>query len=130
MAGFQGADTDQLREHAELMRNRATSLDGVRTRLSMLVTHGAEWEGPDAEAFRDRWHSEISPRLDEQIGAIEQRGTSLEEEADEQDKASEDDSPPGLLENILGLGSAAQGLFNSFKTFKKLIDDFPQHMKE
>lgn len=137
MAGFQGADTDQLREHAELMRNRATSLDGVRTRLSMLVTYGAEWEGPDAEAFRDRWHSEISPRLDEQIGAIEQRGTSLEEEADEQDKASEDDSAPGLWEkitgiweNVSGLWGAAQGIFNSVKTFKELIEDFPQHVKE
>lgn len=130
MAGFQGADTDQLREHAELMRNRAKSLDGVRTRLTMLVTYGAEWEGPDAEEFRDRWHSEIGPRLDEQIGAIEQRGTSLEEEADEQDKASEEDSPPGLLENILGLAKAGQGIFKAFKTFQKLIDDFPQHWKD
>lgn len=137
MAGFQGADTDQLREHAELMRNRATSLDGVRTRLSMLVTYGAEWEGPDAEAFRDRWHSEIGPRLDEQIGAIEQRGTSLEEEADEQDKVSEDDSAAGLWEkitgiweNVTGLWGAAQDIFNSVKKFKELIDEFPRHVAD
>ena len=42
MTGFQGADTEQLREHAELMRDRANSLDGLRTRLSMLVAHGAD----------------------------------------------------------------------------------------
>lgn len=130
MAGFQGADTDQLREHAELMRDRAQSLEGIRTRLSMLVSYGAGWEGPDADAFRERWHSEIAPRFDEQVGAIEERGTSLEDEAEQQDEASEEEKAPGLFENLRDLAKHGQGLFNSFKTFKKLIDDFPQHMKE
>ena len=67
MAGFLGADTDQLREHAELMRDRARPLEGTRTRVSMLVAYGAEWEGEDAEAFRERWRSEIAPSFDERV---------------------------------------------------------------
>src|SRR5699024_11549491 len=82
MAGFLGADTDQLREHAELMRDRARSLEGIRTRVSMLVAYGAEWEGEDAAAFRERWRSEIAPRFDERVSAIEDRGSSLEEQAE------------------------------------------------
>lgn len=130
MAGFQGADTDQLREHAALMRERSASLEGLRTRLSMLVTHGAEWEGADAEAFRDRWHSEIAPTLDQQIDAIGDRGSSLEDEADQQDETSESDEAPGLFETLSTLASSGQGLFKAFKTFKGLIDDFPGHMKD
>lgn len=130
MSGFQGADTEQLREHAELMRDRANSLEGLRTRISMLVSYGAEWEGEDAEEFRDRWRSEVAPKFEEQISAIDARGTSLDEEAEEQDKTSEAEQTPGLFENIAGLAKAGQGLFKSFKDLRKLIDDFPQHMKE
>lgn len=130
MTGFQGADTEQLREHAELMRDRANSLDGIRTRVSMLVAYGAEWEGEDAQTFRDRWRSELAPRFDEQISTIEARGTSLDEEAKEQDAVSEVEQTPGLIENTLGLAKAGQDIFTSFKKFRKLVDDFPQHMKE
>lgn len=130
MTGFQGADTAQLREQAELMRDRASTLEGLRTRLSMLVAYGAEWEGADAQAFRDRWHSEVAPRFDEQISVIEAHGNSLDEEADEQDTASEVEQAPGLLENLLGLGKAGQGIFTSFKNLRKILDDFPKHMKE
>lgn len=129
MAGFQGADTDQLREHAELMRDRAQGLEGIRTRLSMLVSYGADWEGPDADAFRERWHSEIAPRFDEQVGAIEERGTSLEDEAEQQDEASEEEKAPGLFENLRDLAKHGQGLFKAFTTLKELVDDFPKHLK-
>ena len=130
MTWFQGADTEQLREHAELMRDRANSLDGLRTRLSMLVAHGAEWEGPDAEAFRERWRSEVAPRFDAQIGALEDRGSSLEQEAEEQDTASEVEKSPSLFENLRDLSKIGQGLFKHVTTFRKLIEDFPAHMKE
>lgn len=130
MTGFQGADTEQLREYAELMRDRAKNLEGLRTRISMLIAYGAEWEGEDAQAFRDRWRSEVAPRFDEQISTIEARGKSLDEEAEEQDQASEGEQAPGLLENVLGLTKAGQGAFKAFKDLRKIVDDFPQHMKE
>lgn len=130
MGGFQGADTEQLREHADLMRERASSLDGLRTRLSMLVAHGATWDGADAEAFRNRWRSELLPRFDEQISALEDRGTSLEDHAEEQDEASEVEQSPSLLEDVLSLPKAAQDVFTGYKDLRKLVDDFPKHMDE
>ncbi|MDN5599308.1 MAG: WXG100 family type VII secretion target [Brachybacterium sp.] len=128
MTGFQGADTEQLREHAELMRDRAKTLDGLRTRISMLVAYGAEWEGGDAEAFRDRWRSEVAPTLDEQIATIEARGTTLDEQAEQQDAVSEAEQAPGFLENALGLAKEGQGIFTSYKKLRDLAEDFPTHM--
>lgn len=129
MAGFLGADTDQLRDHAQRMRDRANDLEGIQTRLSMLVAYGAEWEGPDAEAFRERWRSEIAPRFEEQISTIDSRGTSLEEEAEQQDKTSEAQEAPGIFENLAGLIKAGQGLYKGFTDLRKLVDDFPAHAK-
>ena len=128
MAGFLGADTDQLREHAELMRDRARSLEGIQIRVSMLVAHGAEWEGEDAEAFRERWRSEIAPMLDERVSAIEDRGSSLEEQAEQQDKVSEEE-PPGIFENIASILEIGQGIYKGITDLRKLIDDFPAHWK-
>ncbi|HLQ80823.1 MAG TPA: hypothetical protein VK122_06995 [Brachybacterium sp.] len=129
MAGFLGADTDQLREHAELMRDRARSLEGIRTRVSMLVAYGAEWEGEDAAAFRERWRSEIAPRFDERVSAIEDRGSSLEEQAEQQDEVSEAEEPPGIFENIASILDIGQGIYKGFTDLRKLIDDFPAHWK-
>lgn len=128
MAEFLGADTDQLRQHAELMRDRANSLGDLQTRISMLVAYGAEWEGEDAEAFRDRWRSEIAPTFDEQVTLIRTRGTSLDDEAEEQDTTSQEEQAPGLLDNLLGLANIGQDTFKAITDLKKLVDDFPGHV--
>lgn len=57
--GFYGADTEQLREHAEAVRLGEQSLAELFESLDSVV-RTVSWDGPDAEGFRSQWGSLIS----------------------------------------------------------------------
>jgi hypothetical protein len=88
MSGFFGADTDQLRDHTQLLRDRARSLTELRDRLQPAILDESIWRGPDAEDFRSTWSSRTSPLFDEIAARIEGRGSDLDAHAEEQDTAS------------------------------------------
>lgn len=63
MTGFYGADTDQLRQFAGLMSDRATAIADLRSRLQPLVHDESAWTGPDADHFREVWASGPGSRI-------------------------------------------------------------------
>lgn len=88
MSGFYGADTEQVRDHRELLRDRARSLGELRERLQPAVMDESAWRGPDAEAFRSRWSTQTSPLFDEIARLVERTSADLDSHAEEQDAAS------------------------------------------
>lgn len=97
MAGFYGADTDQLRAQAEACQRGSGQLRDLIGATSVMVA-SVEWIGPDADAFRDRWQSEVSPRLSARAEDLRAWADELTAQADDQDAASagDGDSPFGL----------------------------------
>lgn len=89
MTGFYGADTAQLRAHAEACQRGAGTLHDLIGTTSALIA-SVEWVGPDADAFRDSWASEVRGRLTERAEAIQHRSEELREHAEEQDVVSSD----------------------------------------
>lgn len=84
---FYGADTQQLRQSATTMAQRAQSIDALRTALRSSVD-GVEWIGPDADAFRARAHQLLDARMPLTIQRISELAQTLEQEAEEQDTTS------------------------------------------
>lgn len=90
MTGFCGADTEQLRRQAEACRRNSGTLHDLVGTVSALIA-SVSWTGPDAEAFRERWASEVRARLTERAEALQSRSDELSEHAAQQDIASEGD---------------------------------------
>lgn len=101
MSDFYGANTQLMRQHADLMRRHAGAVDDLRSRLESMVLDESSWKGPDAEAFRDRWHGQVGPKLHDLRGRLDEKSSSLDREAEEQDQASES--------NDGGSGAGSQG---------------------
>jgi uncharacterized protein YukE len=89
---FVGMETDRGREHAERLRLAAQHLESLRGDLDSGVQGSTgSWVGPDAEGFRGRWTTGASPLLQQLIEGITRCGTTLEEDAAQQDTASDAD---------------------------------------
>lgn len=89
MSGFYGADTQQLRDHSELLRDRARTFSELRDRLQPAVMNESVWQGSDADAFRTDWSARTSSLFDEIAAQIDRHSADLETQAEEQDTASE-----------------------------------------
>ena len=133
MTGFQGADTDQLRDHGRLLRDRAQTLTELRERLEPLVLDESAWRGPDADAFRASWSSRTAPLFSSVDEDARRRSDELEQHADEQDLASGEDGgssgsgsggeeSPSLWDRILGGLDVYNTLQNAFAKAKKVWD--------
>lgn len=92
---FLGANTEQLREHAQRLSERAGNLTELRDQLGTVVMNDGIWQGPDADTFRDRWASDIANRFQEAAERLRQEGTDLEQQAQEQDQTSQDEGGGG-----------------------------------
>ena len=88
MSGFLGANTDQLRDHAQLMQDQAQRLIELRDALAPAVMEESMWRGPDADRFRQEWSGQISSLFDLRHDELTQREGELEKHAEEQDEAS------------------------------------------
>ncbi|GAA1334564.1 hypothetical protein GCM10009592_30530 [Brachybacterium rhamnosum] len=94
MSGFYGADTEQLREQAgACLRGSGTLRDLIGTTSAMVGA--VEWTGPDADAFRERWQSEVRAQLTARADALRARADELTARAEEQDGASDGDGSGG-----------------------------------
>lgn len=92
MNTFMGADTEKLRAHADLLRDRARTIEDLRGRLEPIVMDEGMWKGPDADAFRARWSSEASAKFADSASVLERWGGDLDAQAEEQDTTSEPSS--------------------------------------
>lgn len=90
MSGFFGADTEQLRAQAEACQRSSGTLHDLIGTTSALIA-SVQWTGPDADAFRELWASEVRTRLSERADALRSLSEELREHAEEQDITSEGD---------------------------------------
>ncbi|MFC0675544.1 hypothetical protein [Brachybacterium hainanense] len=90
MAGFYGADTEQMRAQASAcLRGSGMLRDLIGTTSSTVGS--VAWEGPDADAFRERWQSSVRELLAERADALRNWSDELTAQADAQDAASAGD---------------------------------------
>lgn len=101
MSGFYGGDTEQMRGHAEVCSGGARRLAELISTATATVD-AVEWVGPDADAFRDGWHSEAEARAHSTAEILQRLAHELEQHAQEQDQASETDGG-GLLGILRGI---------------------------
>lgn len=83
---FLGADTEQLRAMSTTFDQRASTLESLLDTLAGIVS-SAEWHGPDADAFNNKFF-QTQRRGAEIADQIRERSSLLEEESEEQDDAS------------------------------------------
>ena len=82
-----GADVEQLRALAQLFGDKATSLEDVVNTINGQL-HSAGWVGEDADAFKSDWDSNLTVLVRNVVDSLRERNTSLNQQADEQEKAS------------------------------------------
>lgn len=85
---FWGMDPDQVRSGADALDSAAGHLDDLLDQLHG-VTMSAPWEGPDADAFRDRWLQVRAQGESLVMPELRDRARAMADHAAEQDRASE-----------------------------------------
>lgn len=86
---FCGADTEQLREFGERLRTHASALTDLADRLGVQVLAPSIWVGDDGDAVRETWRSTAAPSCVVLHDALVDCGASLDEQAQQQDLASD-----------------------------------------
>ena len=99
-----GADVEQLRALAHLFGDKATSLEDVVNSINGQL-HSAGWVGEDADAFKSDWDSNLTVLVRNVVDSLRERNTSLNQQADEQEKAS---AVNGSISGAKGVGSIAK----------------------
>lgn len=90
---FLGADTEALRASGEAMASRGQRLGDLASEVRT-VHASVHWVGPDAEAFREVTQA-VLRHVEDVARDVATRGRELDEEAAEQDRASEDGGHAG-----------------------------------
>lgn len=98
MGGFQGADTEALRQVGTDLGSRAQRIDDLATRLAALV-EAVPWTGPDADSFRADYSGRVRPDLLDCGTRIRRDAQEIEGHAEEQDRSSE--APGGSAPDVL-----------------------------
>ena len=99
-----GADVEQLRALAQLFGDKATSLEDVVNSINGQL-HSAGWVGEDADTFKADWDSNLTALVRNVVDSLRERNTSLNQQADEQEKAS---AVNGSISGAKGVGSIAK----------------------
>lgn len=117
MSGFYGADTEQLRSHAQLLKDRAGTLEDLRERLDPLVMDESAWQGSDADAFREQWRGRTAGQFDRLSETLGERSGDLETHAEQQDEAStpQGENSDGFLDFLQDAFPFAKGLVDAVK---------------
>jgi len=89
MAGFVGADVNELRAFAKLVDTASRQLDDTTNGLSAALG-STRWLGPDGSEFTSRWNSQYKPGLSRASGSLHGLVTILIKNADEQQATSSD----------------------------------------
>ena len=98
-----GADVEQLRALAQLFGDKATSLEDVVSSINGQL-HSAGWVGEDADTFKAEWDSTLTALVRNVVDSLRERNTNLNQQADEQEKASAVNGSASTA----GTGSAAK----------------------
>jgi hypothetical protein len=93
VAGFLGADVNELRAFAKLVDTASRQLDDTATGLTATLS-STRWLGPDASEFTARWSSQYRPGLSRTSGSLHHIVTILIENADQQHATSSDAGGP------------------------------------
>ena len=88
MGGFLGADVEQLRALARTLERGAQDLSSRLRSLDALVAEPGPWQGPDLQRFQATWHSETTPEARHCIQSLLSAARALQQQAQEQEKAS------------------------------------------
>lgn len=117
MSGFYGADTEQMRSHAQLLKDRATTLKDLHARLEPLVMDESAWMGADADSFREQWRGQTAGQFDRVGEGLTDRSGDLETHAEQQDEAStaEGEDSGGFLDFLKDAFPFAKGMFDAVK---------------
>ena len=99
-----GADVEQLRALAQLFGDKATSLEDVVSSINGQL-HSAGWVGEDADAFKSDWDSNLTALVRNVVQSLRACNTSLNQQADEQEKAS---AVNGSISGAKAVGGAAK----------------------
>ena len=99
-----GADVEQLRALAQLFGDKATSLEDVVNSINGQL-HSAGWVGEDADAFKSDWDSNLTALVRNVVQSLRACNTSLNQQADEQEKAS---AVNGSISGAKAVGGAAK----------------------
>ena len=98
------ADVEQLRALAQLFGDKATSLEDVVNSINGQL-HSAGWVGEDADAFKSDWDSNLTALVRNVVQSLRACNTSLNQQADEQEKAS---AVNGSISGAKAVGGAAK----------------------
>ena len=103
-----GADVEQLRTLAQLFGDKATSLEDVVSSINGQL-HSAGWVGEDADTFKADWDSNLTALVRNVVDSLRERNTNLNQQADEQEKASAVNGAAGGAKAVGGAAKAANG---------------------
>ena len=103
-----GADVEQLRALAQLFGDKATSLEDVVSSINGQL-HSAGWVGEDADTFKADWDSSLTALVRNVVDSLRERNTSLNQQADEQEKASAVNGAAGAANAAGSAAKAANG---------------------
>ena len=103
-----GADVEQLRALAQLFGDKATSLEDVVNSINGQL-HSAGWVGEDADAFKSDWDSNLTVLVRNVVDSLREHNTSLNQQADEQEKASAVNGSLGGAKAVGGAAKAGSG---------------------
>ena len=103
-----GADVEQLRALAQLFGDKATSLEDVVNSINGQL-HSAGWVGEDADTFKADWDSNLTALVRNVVDSLRERNTSLNQQADEQEKASAVNGAAGAANTAGSAAKAANG---------------------
>lgn len=113
---FQGMDPEQVRATAERMRSSGQLLAEQHAALQGRILGSAEiWRGEDAERFRETWSSAVGPQWSRALERLQQLAETAEQDAEEQDAASEGEGGAG--------GGADDGTGDGSASVRMLDDD-------
>jgi hypothetical protein len=83
-----GADVDQLRELGNKLNAGANEIDSQRNLLNSALDN-TQWEGPDADRFKEQWRGEHTSKLKQISEALREAGNRAKQNAEQQTQASQ-----------------------------------------
>lgn len=122
---FWGGDTERMRDMSLQMIMGAQRLQESQARIAQVVTQ-VPWEGPDAEAFRGRITSEVTPRLTTAMEQLSARSQEIAEHASEQDDASD---PRGFWEKVNDALHWPAQITRTIRNIEKIASSIPKMLK-
>src|SRR5690625_8034403 len=96
---FWGMDTEQVLSSADAVERAAGRLEGILDQLQQ-TTLSAPWEGPDADAFRDRWQQVRTQGEAVVLPELRDRSRVLAQHVQEQDRASDEAGGDGFWDGV------------------------------